>query len=230
MTTLTGCRTGAASWCILWTRAPHTLALATSLNENGIEAWAPSRTVQRDAPGARRRLHLGQPRVTVEVSLPILPRFVFAAADRLGDLFLLSEAAFSDHPAFRVFHGPDGAPIVSEGDLRPLRDAEAVALAEITAARDADTREAARQERAKRLGTERARRKALSRERRDLARGADVTVDDMPALAGMVGQVVQGQGTTAVIHFGGSLTMTVEAWRVRPVELLTDPALTGTAA
>jgi hypothetical protein len=53
-----------------------------------------------------------------------------------------------------------------------------------------------------------------------------VTIDDMPALAGVVGQVVEGQGTSALIRFGGVLTITVESWRIRPINV-SSPALAG---
>lgn len=217
-------------WCILWTPSAHTLRLMERLRADGIDSWTPIRTIKRDAPGKRRRIAMGQRRLMIEVSLPILPQFVFARAERMHDLFRLIDAAMPDYPFFRVFQAGGRIPLVGDRALDKLREAEAKALAEITAERDADTRAAARAQRAYRLGTERARLKALRQERKAMSVGEEVTVDQMPALAGMVGQVVQGRGTTAVIHFGGALTMTIEAWRVHPYRVGTDAALTGAAA
>lgn len=217
-------------WCILWTRAAHTLRLADTLASSGIAAWTPRRIIKRDAPGHRRRLALGQRRVTIEVSLPIVPGLVFASGDRIDDLFRILDDPMSEHASFRVFHIADRVPLVSGASIVGLRAAEAEALNAINRERDAETRKAANEERIERLGTERARRKALRRESRTLEPDTDVTIDDMPALAGIVGKVVEGQGASAVIHFGGSLTMTVEAWRVRPYRVEIDAALTGAAA
>jgi hypothetical protein len=217
-------------WCILWTRAAHTLRLADTLGMSGIAAWTPRRIIKRDAPGHRRRLALGQRRIRVEVALPIVPGLVFASGDRVEDLFRILDDPLSEHPAFRVFHIAAHVPLVGEASVRGLRAAEAEALAAINGEREAETRKAATEERIKRLGTERARRKALRQESRALEPNTDVTIDDMPALAGIVGKVMEGQGTTAVIHFGGALTMTVEAWRVRRYRVGTEPALTGAAA
>jgi hypothetical protein len=217
-------------WCILWVRSQNTLALASSLIGAGFAAWTPTRIVKRDAPGKRRRLHMGQRPVMIEVGQAILPGFVFAPSERLDDLFRIMDAPFSPHPRFRVLQLADRIPIVSDASIASLREAEAEALAAITAVREEETRQAAREERANRLGSERARRKALRQERKTLERGTEVTVDEMPALEGMVGKVVEGRGTSATIHFGGALTMTVDAWRVRPVSVGTEAALTGTAA
>jgi hypothetical protein len=223
-------REGGGRWCILWTPAPQTLRLADTLTAAGIRCWTPQRIVKRDAPGKRRRITMGQRRLLIEVALPILPRFVFAGAEHLDDLFRLIDADLTEHPYFRVFQSAGRVPLVGDASISKLRDAEAEAHAEITAERDAEDRKTERLQRANRLGTERARLKALRQERKALEQGQDVTVEQMPALAGMVGQVVHGCGTTAVIHFGGSLTMTVEAWRVHPVRVGTDAALTGDAA
>lgn len=36
----------------------------------------------------------------------------------------------------------------------------------------------------------------------------------MPAFAGMMGVIEQSNGRSAVVSFGGSLVMTIEAWRL----------------
>jgi hypothetical protein len=195
-----------------------------------VRAWTPRRIIERDAPGHRRRLALGQRRITVEVALPIVPGLVFASGDRIDDLFRILNDPLRKHPALRVFHIANRVPLVVEASVRGLRAVEAEASVAITGEREAETRKGANEERIKRLGRERARRKALRQESRALEPDTDVTIDDMPALAGIVGKVVEGQGTSAVIHFGGALIMTVEAWRVRPYRVGADATLTGAAA
>jgi hypothetical protein len=217
-------------WCILRTSGPKTLPLARSLVAANIEAWTPTRTIKRPRPGQRRQLVLGLRREMVEVSVAILPSFVFVRARYLDDLFRIGALPLSPHPSFSIFHDRERVPVVTDASVSGLRDAESEAAAAIQEERDEETRKAARQERANRLGSERARLKALRSERKVLTPRTDVTVDDMPALAGIVGTIVEGHGTSAEIHFGGSLTMTVEAWRVRPYRVGTDAALTGAAA
>lgn len=220
----------ATRWCILCTSASKTLALAASLAGARLEVWTPKRTVKREAPGNRRRLALGQRKVMIEVDAPIIPGFVFARAPQRGELLRISAMPFSPHPGFTVLQLGGRVPLVGDGQVEGLRAAEAEALAAIAAERDEDRRKAERRARAERLGTERAKRKALRQESKALARGEQVMVDDVPALAGMVGHILEGRGTSAVVHFGGSLTMTVEAWRVRPVDVQTGNTLQRDAA
>lgn len=217
-------------WCILRTSPGRTLPLARSLEAAGFEVWTPTKIIRRPAPGQRRRLVLGMRRDMVEVALPILPSFLFAAADRLDDLLRVAALPFGPHPSFAIFRHGDRVPLVGGGCVAGLRDAEAEAAAAIQAERDQDDREAARQRRAEMLRTDRAKRKALRSQRRDFDAGARVVVDGLPALAGLEGRIVQGRGTTALIDFGGTLTMKVEAWRVRPSALHSVPAHQGAAA
>jgi hypothetical protein len=204
-------------WCILRTSGQKTLPLVRSLRSAGFDVWTPVRTLKRPAPGHRRRLHLGLRKVMVEVDTAIVPSIVFARAHHLDDLARAAADPFSQHPAFSIFHWGSRVPLIDDSQIAGLRAAEDEATAAINVERDAESKKAAREERASRLGSERARRKALRQERKTFEPGVDVTIDDMPALAGMVGQVVRGQGASAQIRFGGVLTMTVEAWRVRPI-------------
>lgn len=220
----------AGDWCILTTSSGRTLPLARSLTDAGFDVWTPIRTVKRPAPGNRRRYVLGQRRVMVEVTLPILPGFVFARLSQLDDLYRASSLPFGPHPTFSILSLADRVPAVSDRQVAGLREAEASALQAIIAERDAETREDARRVRAEMLTTERARRKALRREIKELAAGEQVTVDGAPMLAGMIGTIVRGRGTSAVIHFGGSLTMEVEAWRVHPVRVQSGNTLKRDAA
>jgi hypothetical protein len=217
-------------WCILKVASARTLKLAETLRAAGIDAWSPQRTIKRDAPGNRRRVALKQPKVMIEIDLPIIPGFVFARADRLDDIIRAGALPYGPHPAFSLLQVGDRVPLVGEKQIAGLRAAEAEAGAAIAGERDAERWQQERRARAVRLGTERARRKALRQEIRALSAGEQVTVDDMPALAGVVGTVIKGWGTAALIHFGGSLTMEVEAWRVRPSNVQSGNTLHRDAA
>lgn len=162
--------------------------------------------------------------------MPILPGFVFAAEGALIDLARLADDPMGPHPAFSVFQFAGRVPMVAEASVAGLRDAETVAAAEIQAVRDAETREAARRLRAEQQRTDRARRKALRRERRDFAVDQEVAVEEMPAMAGVTGKIVTSNGTSAIIDFGGSLIMKVEAWRVIPNALDSGDPSRGPAA
>lgn len=220
----------ADGWCIVRTSGGRTLSLAQSLIEAGIEAWSPRRIIKRPAPGQRRALVMGRRRVMVEVAVPILPTFVFVRACHLDALAVAAAMPISPHPAFTLFSFAGRVPLVSELSVAGLRVAEQDAETAIQAERDAETKEAARRARAETLRSERARSKALRAERKTFEIGAEVTVTGVPALAGMSGRVVQSAGTAAVIDFGGTLTMRVEAWRVLPVALQGGAALAGAAA
>lgn len=223
-------RNGMAKWCILQTSARRTLALNKSLREAGIDAWTPRRTIKRPAPGNARRYVAGQRRVMIEVDVPILAGFVFAPEDQLGEIVTVSRLPFGTHPSFSILQLGGHVSLVGAAQVDGLRAAEAEAAEAIAAEREAETREQERRLRAARLGSERARRKALRQERKQLSEGQRVTVDEMPALEGMVGKVIKGEGTSAVIDFGGMLTMTVEAWRVLPVDVEGPDTHSGVAA
>lgn len=211
-------------WCVLSTTGGRTLPLARSLAAAGLEVWTPTRTIRRPAPGQRRRLHMGQRRKMIEVDVAILPGFVFARVAHLADLAALSHDPACRHPAFTVFQLGGRAPMVSDASVTGLREEEARAATFAQSLRDADTREEARRRRAEFMRTEKARRAALRRERREFTIGQSVEVGDMPSMAGMVGRVTASNGTSAMIDFGGAFPMKVEAWRVIP------SALSGEAA
>lgn len=217
-------------WIILQTSSARTLPLNRSLSEAGIAAWSPARTIWRPAPGQRRRLALGMRRKMIEVDVPILPGFVFAGSQHIDELIEIAMSPVTRHPAFALFQMAGRAPIIGEASIAGLRRAEAEAAEAAQMRRDAQSRDDARRARAELMRTERERRKALRRERRDFAPGERVAVIDMPAMAGMTGEVRRSTGAIATIDFGGSLIMNVEAWRVIPSALLDDDAVTGIAA
>lgn len=220
----------AGTWCILRTSGGRTVPLARSLAAAGFEAWTPVRTIRRPAPAQGRRLVMGQRRKLIDVDLAILPGFVFARADQLHDLVRAAGAEQSPHPSFSVFHQAGRVPLVREASIIGLRCAERDAFNARQAELEAETREEERRARAERLRTEKERRKALRREVKDLGAGDAVTVQGMAAFDGLVGIVVQGHGSRAVVEFGGSLRIEIEAWQLLPTLLQNENTQAGIAA
>ncbi len=196
-------------WIILRTSGGRTLALAASLDAAGIPAWTPRQTSQR-------LIRRGRTEVKREIDAPILPTFVFAAATELVAIAAIAAKPVSGHPSFSIFNQGGRVPVLRAAQIDALRQAEAQADAAIEQVREADTAEELRQARVAMLRTEKARRAALRAERRDFAIGARVEVQDAPALAGLVGTVVESRGTVAMVIFGNALEMEIEAWRLLP--------------
>lgn len=98
-------------WCILRTNSSRTLNLAISLTAAGIEAWTPVRIELRRVPRRKAR----QEKIT-----PLIPRYVFARASHLPDLFETHHA----HPTFSLLHDENGPALVSDNELEPLRTEE----------------------------------------------------------------------------------------------------------
>lgn len=118
-------------WCILRTAGSCTLRLAESLAEAGFDVWTPVET--------RSKL-VGRKRERVEQRMPILPNYVFAKADRLGELLALSRSSAQTyqtwdsaqrrmvakgHPWFEVFRLHGKVRPQSDRDLASLRSVEA---------------------------------------------------------------------------------------------------------
>jgi transcription antitermination factor NusG len=103
-------------WLILRCAGRSTLPLAESLSRGGFQVWTPSATQVRRVPRKNFRHN---------VTLPMMPSFVFARADRLVDLLDMANARkVHRHPSFTVFHYLDQIPLVADRDLEPLRMAE----------------------------------------------------------------------------------------------------------
>ena len=199
-------------WCILRTSGGKTLALTESLNKAGIAAWTPRRTFKRPKPGRCAMIDGRKP--TVEIEAPILPTFVFAPAAHIADLAFASGDPACRHPGFTIMRDVGRYPLVSDRAVAGLRQAEEAATEAIERQREAETREERRRIRAAAAKTERDRRKLLRAEYREFAEGASVAVKDVAALAGMTGVIKSSDGRTAVVAFGGLLTMEVEAWQI----------------
>jgi Xaa-Pro aminopeptidase len=214
--------TGANRWCILRTAGPRTLELTTSLQLAGYAAWTPRRTTKQPKRGVKVRHGVKRP--MVEVDLPILPTFVFVRANQLSDLVIAAAHPTQPHPAFSIFHFAGRVPLVSDRDVAGLQEEERLAAELIAQLRECEDREERRKMRAAALRNEKARRRAMRMERREFAVDTAVEVTDMPALAGMSGIIKSTDGRSAIVDFGGSLVMKVEAWQLSPLDIL-KPAL-----
>lgn len=195
-------------WCILRTTGPRTLPLARSLTDGGFEVWTPTAPKLSERAGVDR------------VEQPIAPTFVFAKAQHTIDLLAVSRDPASRHPSFSVFRRLNRVPFIGPAGMAGLRDAQATAEAEFVALTEKQTREEMRRERVAQLQRDRARRKALrSQPLGALGLGTWVEVQEMPALVGLQGEIVEERGTAAVVAFGGLLRMEIEAWRMIAVDV-----------
>ncbi len=201
-------------WCILRTSGGKTLALMTSLTQAGFDAWTP-RTLTHIRATKRKP--------AFERASPIVPTFVFARSAHLADLLRCQSAPVSPHPGFRVLQMGDRVPVIAGRSLAALREEEARADRMYQSQLDANDAEDARLRRIDQLRTEQARRKALRSERKAIGLGAQVTVSDAPAFAGMTGTIESGDGRSYVVGFGGALRLTIEAWQLLPVAVCSHP-------
>ena len=169
------------TWCILRTAPSRTLRLAASLDEAGFRVWTPVECKTYRAPRST---------AMIERTNPIMPTFVFADADRLGELLMLSKAFVMEHPDFSVFRFQGRAPIIRDASLATLRQVEQRAAA----------------------AADRRRRSKVKRPA--FRQGEDVRVPGGP-FQGMSGRVEQQRGKFVVVCFD-RMTITVDAWQVVP--------------
>lgn len=106
-------------WIILRTSGRCTLGLATSLKRAGYDVWTPAQTSTFRAPRTNAKR---------EVTLPIIPTFVFARADRLLDLLDLADSPTKGHDEFSVFHYFGRIPLLADRELEALRSEETRAV------------------------------------------------------------------------------------------------------
>lgn len=91
------------------------MAVAQSLRDAGYEAWAPTKVIQKRRPRSTQRR---------EVTLAVLPGYVFAKAVHLTDLLVEASRPVSRFPKFTVFRYCGRIPLVSERSLDNLRKIE----------------------------------------------------------------------------------------------------------
>jgi transcription antitermination factor NusG len=118
-------------WVVLRTSGRSTLVLAKTLKQDGLEAWSPAQTLTA---------HVPRMNVRRDVTLPMLPSFVFVRSLHLHELLLLSKMPNkprrvlepNEHPIyhrdFTVFRYLDGIPLIADEHLEPLRDKEREAI------------------------------------------------------------------------------------------------------
>ena len=181
----------AGRWCILRTAGARTLPLADSLAEAGFEVWTPRQVIKR------RLRRNGEP---AQISVAMLPTFVFARAIHLPDLARVLALAINPHPAFSIFRYAGRIPLIADSAADGLRrEEERAALAE------------------------------RKKERVNFARGAPVRVED-GAWQGLSGVVVSSSGKEAVISFGGTARATIASWLLRVDDVEQREPMTGAAA
>lgn len=111
-------------WCILRTSGRSTLRLAQSLCEDGFEAWTPTEV---------RRIRIPRANIRRDVTLPLMPSYVFARAGHLVDLLQMAAMPFKPrrsarspaHCDFSVMHYHDSIPLIADTQLNALRQIEA---------------------------------------------------------------------------------------------------------
>ncbi len=111
-------------WCILRVSGRHTLRLAGSLCEDGFEAWTPKE---------ERKIRIPRANVRRDITLPLMPSYVFVKARHLIDLIQMAAMPFKprrshgqpSHVDFSVMHYHDSIPLIGDAQLQALRQLEA---------------------------------------------------------------------------------------------------------
>ena len=103
----------ADKWVILRCSARLTLRVAEAVRSEGIEAWTPTEVLRPKIPKRRARVTLCE---------PILPRFVFADAERLLELLAMSHRPLA---TFTVMCDGTRYAAVKDAALNALRVEEA---------------------------------------------------------------------------------------------------------
>lgn len=103
-------------WCILRMASADTLSVMEYLNRRGIEAWTPvDRKIGR----------MPRTRAEYDKRFALMPSYVFAAADRIGEVAHIAALPKKECPRFSLFMHQGGYPLVAEEGLSHLRAEEA---------------------------------------------------------------------------------------------------------
>jgi hypothetical protein len=112
-------------WCILRTSGRQTLKLADTLGEDGFEVWTPQET---------RRIRIPRKNVRREITLPIMPSYVFARARHRIDLLEMERMEVKPrrghgfgrpaHPRFNVMRHAGQLVAIEDRHLNALRQIE----------------------------------------------------------------------------------------------------------
>jgi hypothetical protein len=194
-------------WCILRTAGQHTLALAKSLTEAGLEAWAPARMHRRRRPRSDKYR---------DMLIPAFSGYVFARFHDLAELLLAQHAELSPHPAFTVLQSGQFYSWISDPQLDGLREAEARLAEEWN--QFVDEEEQARLERIRKKKRRKPQR-GRANPRRSYVLGQTVRVVD-PAFTGLTAEIVElkRNGQVAIV-IGEAMKITVDACDVEVVQL-----------
>lgn len=188
----------AGDWCILRTSGRFTLRLAASLREDGFEVWTPVET---------RKIRIPRANVRRDVTLPLMPSYVFARSHHLIDLIQMAAMPFKPrrahgkpaHVDFSVMHYHDTIPLIGDGQLQALRQLEA----------------------------KRAPRKKAQR----FNSGVEVLVKmEGGSFAGMKGRVERSDETTTLVCFDKRMTVKIATSLLSGNDLQVERSVEGTAA
>lgn len=111
-------------WCILRVSGRHTLRLAESLRDDGFDAWTPKEELKIRIPRANVRR---------DITLPLMPSYVFVRAAHLIDLIQMAAMPFKprrsqgkpSHVDFSVMRHHETIPLIGDLQLQALRQLEA---------------------------------------------------------------------------------------------------------
>ena len=212
-------------WCILRTSGRSTLPLAQSLAGAGFDVWTPREVISRRRGPARTR---------IEYEAPLIATFVFARAIAIPALERILMLPSSPHPPFSIFRYYGKIPLLAAHAVDALREEEAERARIWQEVQDEERRAAEhtrlREEQAaqsRQMHVEHEQKVALRRALRatapTYAAGTEVSVPQS-AFAGLTGVVEGRKGRSAIVNFGGSMSMKIDAW------LLTEEQVYDTAS
>ena len=185
------------AWIVLRTTGRHTLRLSNTLQEDGFDVWTPREF---------RRIRIPRMNVRRDVTLPLMPSYIFASAHHLVDLLQLAAMPFKPrragrpaHQDFTVMHFHDTIPVIADVHLTQLRFLE-VKLAP---------------------------RKKAQR----FSHGVEVQVKiEGGSFAGMKGRVERSDEATTLVCFDNRLTVKIPTFQLNGNQLQVERSVTGTAA
>lgn len=187
------------SWCILRTSGRSTLKLAETLADDGFDVWTPreTRTIRKPRANVRR-----------EVTLPIMPSYIFASSKHLVDLLQMAKQDVKprrgsgwgkpSHAGFSIMRYGDSIPVIADHHLQSLRQLERKAEVD----------------------------RLRVMKGKPFAAGVSVRVKEgsHDAWSGMVGRVVtSGEGNSKVVFYGGKIEVTIRTSLLSMDESYSEP-------
>lgn len=173
-----------SDWCILRTSGRSTLKLVATLREDGVAAWAPSYV---------HRVRVPRFNVKRQVTVALLPGWVFARSEHLYDLLEL--ARMDERPR----RGPRGRE-PAHGKFSVFRDGERIPLIADSALENLRTSE----------------RRALPSRQRATFKPGDSVRAPSGSFEGMTGKVVKSRGNLTEVDFGGLIRVKISTFILLP--------------